>query len=72
MPGMYNNEDYDLAGFLYWSCLREKNYFSKKIRNGNIILGIVSSGFHSNGYSLINKLIDKNRLSLRGNSVQTR
>lgn len=66
MPGMYNNEDYDLAGFCIGVVSEKKIISPKKIRNGNIILGIVSSGFHSNGYSLINKLIDKNRLSLRG------
>ena len=64
MPGMYHNNDYDLAGFCVGIVSRKKILTPKKIRNGNIILGISSSGFHSNGYSLINKLIDEKRLKL--------
>ncbi len=65
MPGMYSTGDYDLAGFCV-GIVSEKQIISpSKIKNRNIIIGLNSSGFHSNGYSLINRLIDKKRLRLQ-------
>ena len=65
MPGMYNKSEYDLAGFCV-GIVDKKNIINKKnIRSGNIIIGLNSSGFHSNGFSLINKLINNQSLSLR-------
>tara|TARA_B100000900_G_scaffold400241_1_gene403647 strand:+ start:437 stop:1477 length:1041 start_codon:yes stop_codon:yes gene_type:complete len=71
MPGMYANNDYDLAGFCVGIVSKEKIITQKKVKDGDLVIGIPSSGFHSNGYSLINKLIDKKRLKLNekfGNS----
>lgn len=58
MPGMYKNEDYDLAGFAVGVVEEESILPNKEIIPGMHIVGIESSGFHSNGYSLIRKLID--------------
>ncbi len=64
MPGMYANNDYDLAGFCVGIVSKEEIITQTKIRDGDLVIGIPSSGFHSNGYSLINKLIEKKRLKL--------
>lgn len=64
MPGMYHKDDYDLAGFCVGIVSQREIISPKKVKNGNIILGLPSSGFHSNGFSLINKLIDTKRLKL--------
>jgi len=64
MPGMYNKNDYDLAGFCV-GVVDKKNIINKnRIKKGNILVGFESSGFHSNGFSLINKLIENRSLSL--------
>ncbi|MEC9205952.1 MAG: phosphoribosylformylglycinamidine cyclo-ligase [Pseudomonadota bacterium] len=64
MPGMYNQNEYDLAGFCV-GIVDKKNIINiKNIKSGNIIIGLNSSGIHSNGFSLINKLISSKRLSL--------
>ncbi len=56
MPGFYSDGEYDLAGFAVGS-LHPKSLLPKKaIRPGDVLVGIPSSGFHSNGYSLIRKL----------------
>jgi len=65
MPGMYNNKEYDLAGFCVGIVSEKKIINNKKVKEGDLILGIKSNGFHSNGYSLINKLIEKDRLKLK-------
>tara|TARA_Y100000768_G_C23986383_1_gene689112 strand:+ start:1291 stop:2331 length:1041 start_codon:yes stop_codon:yes gene_type:complete len=64
MPGMYAKNDYDLAGFCVGIVSKREIISEKKIKDGDIIVGIASNGFHSNGYSLINKLIEKRRLKL--------
>ena len=64
MPGMYQKDDYDLAGFCVGIVSKKKIISPKKVKHGNIIIGLPSSGFHSNGFSLINKLIDSKRLGL--------
>ena len=65
MPGMYKNKDYDLAGFCVGIVDKHKMIDKKLIKNGDLIIGIPSSGFHSNGYSLINKMIETNIISLK-------
>lgn len=65
MPGMYNGKDYDLAGFCVGIVSQKNMINTKLVKENNIILGLTSNGFHSNGYSLINKLIDKRRLNLK-------
>jgi len=58
MPGMYAQDDYDLAGFAVGVVEKDQIIDGSKVAAGNIILGITASGPHSNGYSLIRKLID--------------
>ena len=64
MPGLYNKNDFDLAGFCV-GIIEKKNILPKKnIKDEDIIIGLKSSGLHSNGYSLINYLIKKRKLNL--------
>lgn len=56
MPGMYAPGDYDLAGFTVGIVERNELIDGSGIRDGNIILGLASSGIHSNGYSLVRKI----------------
>ncbi len=65
MPGMYNKKDYDLAGFCV-GVVDKKDIINKdKVKKGDILISFGSSGFHSNGFSLINKLIENRSLSLK-------
>jgi phosphoribosylformylglycinamidine cyclo-ligase len=59
MPGMYQGEDYDLAGFCVGVVEKESIIDGSKVAAGDVIIGLDSSGAHSNGYSLIRKLIAK-------------
>ncbi len=65
MPGFYGNEEYDLAGFAVGIVKKERLIDGSKIRSGNVLVGIPSSGLHSNGFSLIRKvLIEDAKLDL--------
>jgi len=57
MPDLYRPGEYDLAGFCVGVADRKKIIDGKAIQSGNRILGIASSGFHSNGYSLVRKVV---------------
>jgi phosphoribosylformylglycinamidine cyclo-ligase len=59
LPGLYKNEDYDIAGFSVGVVDRKKIIDGSRIKVGDVILGIASSGPHSNGYSLIRKVFSK-------------
>ena len=59
MPGMYPTGEYDLAGFAVGCVDRANIIDGKSIATGDVVLGLASSGAHSNGYSLIRKLIEK-------------
>ncbi len=58
MPGMYKDGEYDLAGFAVGVVEKEKMIDGRKTEKGDILIGIASSGVHSNGYSLVRKLIE--------------
>jgi phosphoribosylformylglycinamidine cyclo-ligase len=61
MPGMYQADDYDVAGFSVGIIDQDRIIDGKNVKPGDVILGLASSGPHSNGYSLIRKIIaDKN------------
>jgi phosphoribosylformylglycinamidine cyclo-ligase len=58
MPGMYEGEDYDLAGFCVGVVEKDQIIDGSKVRVGDVLIGLPSSGPHSNGYSLIRKIIE--------------
>jgi len=57
MPGMYADGEYDLAGFIVGAAERARVLTGRKITKGDILLGLPSSGLHTNGYSLARKLL---------------
>ena len=57
MPGLYAQDDYDLAGFTVGAVDREDVITGERIKDGDMILGLESNGVHSNGYSLVRKII---------------
>lgn len=64
MPGMYPTGEYDLAGFVV-GCVDKANIIDgTTIAEGDVVLGLASSGAHSNGYSLIRKLIEKSGIDM--------
>ena len=67
MPGFYSEDEYDLAGFAVGVVDKDKIIDKEKVKEGDIIIAIPSSGFHSNGYSLVRKVFDVENadLSLR-------
>lgn len=64
MPGLYQNNDFDMAGFAVGVVEREKIIDGTLVRYGDKIVGLASSGVHSNGYSLVRKIIEKQNLDL--------
>ncbi len=65
MPGFYSDGEYDLAGFCVGVVDRENIIDGSSIEEGDVILGLASSGIHSNGYSLVRKVVfEKEKLDL--------
>ncbi len=64
MPGMYTDGDYDLAGFCVGIVEKNNILDGEKVKAGDKLIGIASSGPHSNGYSLIRKIIETSHVSL--------
>jgi len=58
MPGMYADGEYDLAGFAVGAVEKSQIIDGSKIVPGDVVLGLASSGIHSNGYSLVRKIIE--------------
>ena len=64
MPGLYAGEDYDLVGFIIGVVEKEKIIMGKTIVVGDTIIGLPSSGLHTNGYSLVRKIFGQTRQAL--------
>jgi phosphoribosylformylglycinamidine cyclo-ligase len=64
MPGIYTDKDYDLSGFAVGIGDRTQMLGAHKVQEGDILLGLASSGIHSNGYSLVRKIIADANLDL--------
>jgi phosphoribosylformylglycinamidine cyclo-ligase len=62
MPGLYAGEDYDLVGFIIGVVEKEKIIMGKTITVGDTIIGLPSSGLHTNGYSLVRKIFSVSQL----------
>ena len=63
MPGIYDNDKFDLAGFSVGIVSKKKLLNKRKVANGNVVLAIPSSGIHSNGYSLIRSIIKNKNIT---------
>ncbi len=64
MPGMYAGGEYDLAGFCVGAVEKDRIIDGSKVKAGDCLIGLPSSGAHSNGYSLIRKVIDTYKVPL--------
>jgi len=66
MPGMYSGGDYDLAGFAVGAAERGRLLPSEDVRPGDVVLGLASTGVHSNGYSLVRRIVERGGLDYAG------
>lgn len=65
MPGMYKEDEYDLAGFTVGACEKSQLINGENINDGDMLIGLASSGIHSNGYSLVRKIFfEENQFNL--------
>ncbi len=62
MPGMYDKNEYDLAGFCVGAVDKHKVVDGRNIKQGDLIIGLESSGLHSNGFSLVRKVLGKKEI----------
>ena len=71
MPDMYAEDDYDIAGFTVGAVEKSKMITPKKVNVGDVVIGIPSSGVHSNGFSLVRKIVIKdNDIDLNTNFAE--
>ena len=68
MPGMYSDGEYDIAGFAVGVVEKSKLIDDSKVAVGDILVGIASTGVHSNGFSLVRKIIADNNIDLHSYS----
>lgn len=61
MPGMYKEDEFDLAGFTVGACEKSRLISGEDIAEGDVLIGLASSGIHSNGYSLVRKVFLENK-----------
>ena len=71
MPGMYDEDDYDIAGFTVGAVEKDKLIDCSKVKAGDVLVGIASSGVHSNGFSLVRKVVADNNLDLNKKYEET-
>lgn len=64
MPGIYGEDDYDLAGFAVGIVDKDKIITGESIEEGDVLIGLSSSGVHSNGFSLVRACLDRNDIKL--------
>ena len=64
MPGLYREGDYDLAGFSVGAVERDQLLDGQGVRPGDVVVGLASSGLHSNGFSLVRKIVERSGLAL--------
>lgn len=70
MPGFYQDGEYDVAGFAVGIVDREKMIDGTAIKAGDVIIGLPSTGVHSNGYSLVRKLLETEKVDLKAYSEE--
>ncbi|OMP68009.1 phosphoribosylformylglycinamidine cyclo-ligase [Domibacillus epiphyticus] len=68
MPGLYDEEEYDMAGFTVGAVEKSAVVTGENVKEGDVLIGLASSGIHSNGYSLVRKIFfEKHNLSVDAN-----
>ncbi|MCG7338810.1 phosphoribosylformylglycinamidine cyclo-ligase [Staphylococcus sp. ACRSN] len=72
MGEMYHEGEYDLAGFAVGAVEKDEYIDGSKVKPGQVIIGLESSGIHSNGYSLVRNLIKKSNVDLQGKFDENR
>ena len=71
MPGMYAPEDYDIAGFTVGAVEKDNLIDGSKVAEGDVLVGLPSSGVHSNGFSLVRKIVADANLDLNAKYEET-
>ncbi|MEE1099228.1 MAG: phosphoribosylformylglycinamidine cyclo-ligase [Alistipes sp.] len=65
MPGMYSDGEYDIAGFTCGVVEKKRLIDGEKVKVGDVLIGVASSGVHSNGFSLVRKIVEDAALDLK-------
>lgn len=69
MPGMYNSDDFDVAGFAVGIVENDLRFTKDDVKSGDVLIGLPSNGIHSNGFSLIRKILEDSDISLQDEFV---